>query len=110
MSVGRRASRLHDEYIGTANVFTDGEIEFAVGKPVRNRFAKVAGQMTADLVRKLRVRIAREYFYVAGYAHQALEFEISDLQFQILNRSEITNLKFQNKNGRLMKSSRRSDN
>jgi hypothetical protein len=119
MSVGRRTSGLHYENIRTTNIFSDREIELAIGEPVGNRLAKIAGQMPADLVCKFRVCIAREYLYVAGYAHQAVKFQIRDSNLLRNFKSAISNsdkqfetsdLTFQKKNGRLIRSSSRSDN
>ena len=69
MLIRWRARRLNDENIRSANVLSDLEIEFAVGKSLRTRLAEIAAQMRADLFRQRRMRIARENFYVAGYAH-----------------------------------------
>ena len=56
--IGRRARRLHDKNIGTANVLADLKIEFAVRKPFRARLSEIASDLAADLFRQRAISVS----------------------------------------------------
>src|SRR4029078_6060097 len=71
--IRRRTRRLYDKDIGSANVFADLQIKFALRKTFGACLAEVAAKMPANFFGERPVRVSRKDLDVACYAHSMLQ-------------------------------------
>ena len=70
MLVRRRTCGLHYEDIRTANVLADLKVEFTIREALGAGLSGIAAKMRTELLGESRMRITRENFDVARYAHE----------------------------------------